>query len=63
MSRFLVKIFGRQKSSEHHASVSGFVRHASKNEKENLIREVVREANKDQRELIEEYEKVHATKV
>lgn len=55
MKALLKKIFGRAEASK--AGFSSFFRNASEQEKKKLIKEVVREANADQRKILEKYDR------
>lgn len=50
-------LFGRGKE-EPKTDFSAFFHDASSRDKKKLLKEVVREANKDQRELVEKYRKL-----
>ncbi|MFH1145835.1 MAG: hypothetical protein V1707_02630 [bacterium] len=58
MKLFLRKLFGRQTPRN---DFSYFFHHASAKEKEELFREVIKEANEDQRAMMEQYDKMSKT--
>jgi hypothetical protein len=56
MHKFFNLFRGR---SERRSDFSNFFRYASSEEKAKLLRQVAREANEEQRELVEEYKRSH----
>lgn len=57
MFKNIIKYLGSNKN--HKDDFSQFFRSATENEKKELILEAVRKANKEQRELVNQYRKLH----
>ncbi|MDP3792729.1 MAG: hypothetical protein Q8Q89_03280 [bacterium] len=57
MTKILKKLFSKKNKK---AEFSGFFRDASMDEKKTLLEKVVREANQDQRDLVEKYDKIYS---
>ncbi len=55
--KLLKKIFGSKEEKKPNTDFSDFFHNASSAEKKKMLESVVREANKDQRDLVEKYNK------
>lgn len=63
MIKKIKSLFGFRKSSNFRTDFSSFFHTASSSQKKKLLLEVVRDANKDQRELVKLYNRVHSRSV